>query len=85
MCDCEIYDQIDTNVNIEFTESFYKITDIMFSFRFFIALCLVLMIVKDTLSLGENAQQTSSGDEQKKALETQNNANNSSTSSVPIG
>lgn len=84
VCDCEIYDQIDTNVNIEFTESFYKITDIMFSFRFFIALCLVLMIVKDTLSLGENAQQTSSGDEQKKALETQNNANNSSTSSVPI-
>ncbi|KAI9556907.1 hypothetical protein GHT06_016701 [Daphnia sinensis] len=52
----------------------------MFSFRFFIALCLVLMIVRDTLSSGENAQQTSSGDEQKKLLETQNNANNSSTS-----
>jgi hypothetical protein len=57
----------------------------MFSFRFFIALCLVLMMIENTLSTGENAQQTSNDDVQKKALETQNHANNSGTSTIPIG
>lgn len=85
VCDCEIYDQIATNVNTEFQESYYKITDIMFSFRFFIALCLVLMIVRNASSLNENAQQTSSSDQEKKALETEKNAYNSSSSPVLIG
>jgi len=57
----------------------------MFSFRFFIALCLVLMMIENTLSTGENAQQTSNDDQQKKALETTNIANNSGTSTIPIG
>jgi hypothetical protein len=57
----------------------------MFSFRFFIALCLVLMMIENTLSTGENSQQTSNDDQQKKALETQNIANNSSTSTLSIG
>jgi hypothetical protein len=57
----------------------------MFSFRFFIALCLVLMMIENTLSTGENALQTSNDDVQKKALETQNHANNSGTSTIPIG